>query len=83
MQTLWASGAWYNFGRLFDTARAEPVTVESTARAVVVVLAVEEYGRLAPRDLPRKYISFSYQTPKMRCAASARWLKGRSSTRWL
>ena len=42
MQTLSARDAKYNFGRLIDTARAEPVTVEKHGRAVVVVLAVEE-----------------------------------------
>jgi prevent-host-death family protein len=46
MQTLSAREAKYNFGRLIDTARAEPVTVEKHGRAVVVVLAVEEYQRL-------------------------------------
>ncbi|HQT37849.1 MAG: prevent-host-death family protein [Acidocella sp. 20-57-95] len=46
MQTLSAKDAKYNFGRLIDTARAEPVTVEKHGRAVVVVLAVEEYERL-------------------------------------
>lgn len=46
MQTLSSRDAKYNFGRLIDTARAEPVTVEKHGRAVVVVLAVEEYERL-------------------------------------
>ena len=46
MQTLSARDAKYNFGRLIDTARAEPVTVEKHGRAVVVVMAVEEYERL-------------------------------------
>jgi prevent-host-death family protein len=46
MQTLSAKDAKYNFGRLIDTARAEPVTVEKHGRAVVVVLSVEEYQRL-------------------------------------
>lgn len=46
MQILSAKDAKYNFGRLIDTARAEPVTVEKHGRAVVVVLAVEEYQRL-------------------------------------
>lgn len=46
MQTLSAREAKYNFGRLIDIARAEPVTVEKHGRAVVVVLAVEEYERL-------------------------------------
>ena len=46
MQTLSARDAKYNFGRLIDTARAEPVTVEKHGRPVVIVLAVEEYQRL-------------------------------------
>jgi prevent-host-death family protein len=46
MQTLSAKDAKYNFGRLIDTARAEPVTVEKHGRAAVVVVAVEEYERL-------------------------------------
>lgn len=46
MQTLSAKDAKYNFGRLIDSARAEPITVEKHGRAVVVVLAVEEYERL-------------------------------------
>jgi prevent-host-death family protein len=64
MQTLSARDAKYNFGRLIDTARAEPVTVEKHGRAVVVVLAVQEYERLkeiesergvkAPRSIEKK-----------------------------
>ena len=46
MQTLSAKVAKYNFGRLIDTARAEPVMVEKHGRPVVVVLSVEEYVRL-------------------------------------
>jgi prevent-host-death family protein len=46
MQTVSAKEAKYHFGRLIDIARAEPVTVEKHGRAVVVVLAIEEYERL-------------------------------------
>lgn len=46
MQTLSARDAKYNFGRLTDMARVEPVTVEKHGRAVIVVMAVEEYQRL-------------------------------------
>ena len=53
MQTLSARDAKYNFGRLIDMARAEPVTVEKHGRAVVVVLAVEEYERLKAIELER------------------------------
>lgn len=38
------------FGRLLDTARAEPVIVEKHGRAVVVVLAIEEFERLKGPD---------------------------------
>ncbi len=50
MQSMSAKDAKYNFGKLIDTARAEPVTVEKHGRAVVVVLAVEEYERLVARS---------------------------------
>lgn len=46
MQAQSAKDAKYHFGRLIDMARAEPVVVEKHGRAVVVVLAVEEYRRL-------------------------------------
>lgn len=46
MRTLSAKDAKYEFGRLVDLARAEPVTVTKHGRAVVVVIAVEEYERL-------------------------------------
>ncbi len=46
MKTISAKYAKYNFGRLIDTARAEPVTIEKHGRPVVVVLAIEEYERL-------------------------------------
>lgn len=46
MQTMSAKDAKDGFGRLIDLARLEPVTVEKHGRAVVVVMAVEEYERL-------------------------------------
>jgi prevent-host-death family protein len=46
VKSVSAREAKYSFGKLIDTARAEPVTVEKHGRAVVVVLAVEEYERL-------------------------------------
>lgn len=52
MQTISAKEAKYHFGKLIDTARAEPVTVEKHGRAVVVVLAVEEYERLKAIEFP-------------------------------
>jgi prevent-host-death family protein len=54
MQTLSAKDAKYNFGRLIDAARAEPVTVEKHGRPVVVVLAVEEYQRLKMIESERR-----------------------------
>nr|WP_313428704.1 type II toxin-antitoxin system prevent-host-death family antitoxin [Brevundimonas diminuta] len=41
-----AKDAKYNFGRLIDMARAEPVIVQKHGRDVVVVMSVEEYERL-------------------------------------
>ncbi len=46
MKTLAAREAKYNFGRLIDTARAEPVVINKHGRPVVVVMAIEEYERL-------------------------------------
>lgn len=46
MHILSAKEAKYGFGRLIDLARAEPVGVAKHGRPVVVVLSVEEYGRL-------------------------------------
>ncbi|MES9994003.1 MAG: type II toxin-antitoxin system Phd/YefM family antitoxin [Candidatus Thiodiazotropha sp.] len=46
MKSISAKDAKNGFGRLLDTARAEPVTIEKHGRAVVVVIAIEEYERL-------------------------------------
>jgi len=46
MKALSAREAKYNFGRLIDTARAQPVVIEKHGRPVVVVIAVEEYEQL-------------------------------------
>jgi prevent-host-death family protein len=53
MRSMSAKDAKYGFGRLIDTARAEPVTVEKHGRAVVVVLSIEEYERLRAIDADR------------------------------
>lgn len=50
MKRISAKEAKNGFGRLLDTARAEPVTVEKHGRGVVVVLSVEEYQRLKELD---------------------------------
>tara|TARA_R100000005_G_scaffold95741_3_gene78505 strand:- start:4754 stop:4942 length:189 start_codon:yes stop_codon:yes gene_type:complete len=49
MKTISAREAKNGFGRLIDTARAEPVLIEKHGRGVVVVVAVEEYERLVSR----------------------------------
>ena len=46
MKVFSAREAKHQFGRLIDTARAEPVVVEKHGRPVVVVLAVEKFERL-------------------------------------
>ncbi len=46
MQRMSARDAKNSFGHLIDTARAEPVVIEKHGRAVVVVVALEEYERL-------------------------------------
>ena len=50
MKTIAARDAKYGFGRLIDLARAGPVTVAKHGRPVVVVLAIEEFERLAALD---------------------------------
>jgi prevent-host-death family protein len=52
MKALSAREAKYNFGRLMDTARAEPVVIEKHGRPVVVVIAVEEYEKLTGNAVP-------------------------------
>lgn len=47
MQRISAREAKNGFGRLIDMARSEPVAIEKHGRAVVVVIAFEEYERLA------------------------------------
>lgn len=47
MKTISAREAKNGFGRLIDTARAEPVLIEKHGRGVVVVVAVEEFERMA------------------------------------
>ena len=51
MKMISARDAKNCFGRLIDTARAEPVTVEKHGRGVVGVMSVEGYAQLnAARD---------------------------------
>lgn len=53
MKTISAREAKNGFGRLIDTARAEPVLIEKHGRGVVVVVAVEEYERLSKEQESR------------------------------
>jgi len=46
MQRMSARDAKNGFGRLIDLARATPVAIEKHGRAVVVVVAIEEYEQL-------------------------------------
>ena len=46
MKSMSAKDAKNGFGRLLDTARAEPVTIEKHGRPVVVVVSIEEFERL-------------------------------------
>jgi prevent-host-death family protein len=46
MQRMAARDAKNGFGRMIDLARAGPVAIEKHGRAVVVVVALEEYERL-------------------------------------
>ena len=43
MKTLTAKDAKYGFGHLINLARAAPVVIAKRGRAMVVVLAVEEF----------------------------------------
>ncbi len=54
MNALSAKDAKYNFGRMIDLARAEPVVIEKHGRPVVVVMAVEEYERLTSKDTSKR-----------------------------
>ena len=46
MKSLSAKEAKYEFGRLIDLARAEPVVILKHRRPVVVVMSIEEFERL-------------------------------------
>jgi len=46
MKALSAREAKYNFGRMIDLARSQPLVVEKHGRPVVVVMAVEEFEKL-------------------------------------
>ena len=50
MKKFTAKDAKNGFGRLIDTARVEPVTIEKHGRPVGGVLSIEEYDRLRLRQ---------------------------------
>jgi prevent-host-death family protein len=52
MKTMSAKDAKNGFGRLIDTALAEPVVIEKHGRGVVVVMSVDEYERLKAKPKP-------------------------------
>jgi prevent-host-death family protein len=52
MKVLSAREANYNFGRMIDTTRAEPVVIEKHGRPVVAVVAIEEYEKLTGNAVP-------------------------------
>ena len=47
MRTVCAADPKNKFGELADVARATPVAITKYDRAILVVLAIEEYERLA------------------------------------
>jgi len=51
MKALSAREAKYNFGRMIDLARSQPLVVEKHGRPVVVVMAVEEFEKLTGRQI--------------------------------
>ncbi len=53
MKTLTAKGAKCGFGGLIDLACAKSVAVAKHRRPAVVVMAVEEYGRLTVLELTK------------------------------
>ena len=51
MKAISAREAKYNFGRMIDTARGEPVLVEKHGRPFAVVLSVEEFEKLTGKTV--------------------------------
>ena len=49
MKTVLAREAENAFGRMIDTARAEPVLIQKHGRGVAMVVSVEEYQRPSVR----------------------------------
>jgi prevent-host-death family protein len=57
MQRMYARDAKNGFGRLIDIAMAEPVAIEKHGRAIVVVVAFEEYERLTGKKMTTRSLS--------------------------
>lgn len=76
MRRMSARDAKNGFGRLIDLARAEPVAIEKYGRSVVVVIAVEEYKRLAGKAGTKHSASKSKNPDGVKNSASK---QGRSS----
>jgi prevent-host-death family protein len=53
MQSFSAHDAKARFGKLLDTARREPVTIEKHGRAVAVVISKEEFDEIEAMKLER------------------------------
>jgi prevent-host-death family protein len=53
MQSFSANDAKAHFGKLLDTARREPVTIEKHGRAVAVVISKEEFDDIEAMKLER------------------------------
>ncbi len=51
MKALSARDAKYNFGRMIDLARSEPLVIEKHGRPVVVVMAVEEFEKMTGEQI--------------------------------
>jgi prevent-host-death family protein len=54
MQTISATDARNNIGKLWETASREPVTVESAGKPIVVVISPETYNKLTGVLRPRQ-----------------------------
>ncbi|MEE4211383.1 MAG: hypothetical protein V2I43_19200 [Parvularcula sp.] len=61
MQHMAAREAKNSFGRLIDTARAEPVAIDKYGRTVVVVIAIEGSAIDVTRPSSRRPWAFAWQ----------------------
>ncbi|MDO9458832.1 MAG: type II toxin-antitoxin system Phd/YefM family antitoxin [Alphaproteobacteria bacterium] len=65
MQRMSARDAKNGFGRLIEIARAEPVAIKKHRRAVVVVVAFEEYEGLTGKKMTaRALLKADHSKPK-------------------